>query len=75
MNDPNLHPVSELGWKEDTDTHLLEPVWSEGTILPERLIYIVADIIQCDGDEESSDREDVEEIDQDELSDDASDDE
>ena len=50
-------------------TQTLEPVWSEGIILPDRPIDIVADIIQSDSDEESTDREGQEEIDQDELSD------
>ena len=46
INDSNLPLVQEHSWREDTDTHLLEPVRSaEGTILLHRLIDIVADII------------------------------
>ena len=42
-------PPTDHGWVKEGD--LLEPLWSDGPILPNRLIYILAErITELDGD-------------------------
>lgn len=59
MNYPILPPATEHGWT--MVDNLLEPVWSEGPILPDKLIDIIAqnDIESNTDDEEDSDHVDM----------------
>ena len=43
---PSLPKLDDHGWTKDLGTNSFEPIWSEGPILPKRLIDIVPEIIE-----------------------------
>lgn len=43
---PSLPVLNDHGWTRDPETSSFEPIWSEGPILPKRLIDIVPEIIE-----------------------------